>query len=100
MTTRKTGPAPRRSSLLVELGVEELPPATLKTLAEAFAAGFVRRLTEAGVVDNQQVDDQQANNQQAKNQQAENQAEQPTSRATTSRATTAISPPLGGWRCW
>ena len=73
MTTRKTGPAPRRSSLLVELGVEELPPAMLKTLAEAFAAGFVRQLTEAGVVDNQQVDDPQANNQQAKNQQAGNQ---------------------------
>ncbi len=50
--TRPTnGPAVRRANLLIEIGVEELPPRTLQTLAEAFAAGLVRGLVEAGVLD-------------------------------------------------
>lgn len=45
-TTRQ----PRRATLLVEIGVEELPPRDLRKLGEAFAARFVDGLTAAGVV--------------------------------------------------
>jgi glycyl-tRNA synthetase beta chain len=37
------------ATLLVELGTEELPPRTLRTLGEAFAAALVRGLDEAGL---------------------------------------------------
>ena len=33
-------------TLLIELGTEELPPAALKTLSDAFSAGISRGLTE------------------------------------------------------
>ncbi len=41
-----------RQNLLIELGTEELPPKSLKKLAEAFAGGFVASLSEAGLIDN------------------------------------------------
>ena len=37
------------AQLLVELGTEELPPASLKRLADALAAGVVERIDEAGL---------------------------------------------------
>ncbi len=37
------------NTLLVELGVEELPPAAIDTLSDAFAEGIQRGLAEAGV---------------------------------------------------
>ncbi len=43
--------SPRRANLLVELGVEELPPRALKTLGIAFAAGLARGLAQAGMVE-------------------------------------------------
>ena len=39
--------AQARKEFLVELGTEELPPRALKTLANAFADGIVKRLTDA-----------------------------------------------------
>ncbi|WP_027965685.1 glycine--tRNA ligase subunit beta [Halomonas halocynthiae] len=36
-------------TLLVELGVEELPPSAIDSLSDAFAAGLKRGLTDAGV---------------------------------------------------
>ena len=41
-----------RADLLVELGTEELPPAALKRLSEAFAAGLADALTTAGLAEN------------------------------------------------
>ena len=38
-----------QAQLLVELGTEELPPASLKRLADALAAGVVERIDEAGL---------------------------------------------------
>ncbi len=40
-----------RADLLVEIGTEELPPAALSALAEAFAGGLARELAAAGVAD-------------------------------------------------
>lgn len=51
MAARKTGPAPRRDNLLIEIGAEELPSRTLQALGRAFAAGLARGLVEAGVLD-------------------------------------------------
>ena len=43
----KNPAAKAREEFLVELGTEELPPRALKTLANAFAEGIVKRLTDA-----------------------------------------------------
>ena len=50
---RQAGPAARRANLLVEIGVEELPPRALQTLGAAFAAELARGLAEAGVIGDQ-----------------------------------------------
>ena len=39
----------RRADLLVEVGTEELPPAALQQLSEAFANGLAEALTTAGL---------------------------------------------------
>jgi len=36
-------------NLLIEIGTEELPPKSLRTLAEAFAANFQAELEKAGL---------------------------------------------------
>ena len=41
-----------RADLLVEVGTEELPPAALRKLSEAFASGLAEALTTAGLVEN------------------------------------------------
>lgn len=46
----KVGAAARCDNLLIELGVEELPPTTLQTLASAFAMEIVEGLRKAGLV--------------------------------------------------
>ena len=38
------------ADLLVEVGTEELPPAALRQLSEAFASGLAEALTTAGLV--------------------------------------------------
>ena len=40
-----------RADLLIELGTEELPPAALRQLSEAFSKGIAEALTAAGVAD-------------------------------------------------
>ena len=40
-----------RADLLVELGTEELPPAALRQLSEAFAKGIAEALTAVGLAD-------------------------------------------------
>lgn len=39
----------KRLNLLIEIGTEELPPKSLKTLSEAFTGGICRRLDQAGI---------------------------------------------------
>lgn len=41
-----------RADLLVEVGTEELPPAALRKLSEAFASGLAEALATAGLVEN------------------------------------------------
>ena len=41
-----------RADLLVEVGTEELPPAALRKLSEAFASGLTEALATAGLVEN------------------------------------------------
>ena len=40
-----------RADLLVEVGTEELPPAALRKLSEAFASGLAEALATAGLVE-------------------------------------------------
>ncbi len=49
--TRHSRHSVRRAPLLLEIGVEELPPTTLQLLAQAFAAAVVDELRQAELVD-------------------------------------------------
>ena len=51
MSAKKIPRAAHRANLLIEIGVEELPPRTLKVLADSFAASLARGLSEAGLLD-------------------------------------------------
>ncbi len=56
MSAKKITGATQRANLLIEIGVEELPPRTLKVLANSFAASLANGLAEAGLLDDKHDD--------------------------------------------